>query len=354
MSLPTSFLRQLLDTPGPSGFETSPARIWRAEAEKIADRVDVDVTGNSTATINPDGNPAVMLAGHIDEIGLMIVHVDDEGYLFFQTIGGWDTQVLVGQRVLIAGREGPVTGVIGKNAIHLMKEEDREKVSETTDLWIDIGASNKEAALERIRLGDAAVIDASAKDLPGNRLVSRSIDNRIGAFVVLETLRQLAEDRPVARVSAVATAQEEIGYTGGGARPLASAMAPAVAIAVDVTHATDYPGVEKKEAGDFKLGGGPILTRGSTTNPVLFEFLSDIATREEIPFGISAAPRDTGTDADSIHNAHHGIATGVVSIPNRYMHSPNEMIDLADVEATIRLLVAFSRALTPETDFIPR
>jgi putative aminopeptidase FrvX len=353
---PTSlvFLKQLLDAPGPSGFETAPAAVWREEAAGLADAVEADVSGNSVAVLNPGGAPKVMLAGHIDEIGLMIVHVDDDGFLYFQGIGGWDSQVLVGQRVVIAARGGAVDGVIGKKPIHLIKTEDRDKVTKISDLWIDIGAKDRKDALARVRVGDAAVIAGGAIELPNGRLVSRSIDNRIGAFVVLEALRLLRGRRFRAAVHAVATTQEEIGWSGGGARTSAAGIDPAVALVVDVTHATDNPGVEKKEVGDFRLGGGPVLARGSAVNPVVFEMLAETAERERIPYNIQAAPRDTGTDADAIYTAQRGIATGLISIPNRYMHSPSEMVDLGDLERAARLLAGFARRVTPTTDFTPR
>jgi endoglucanase len=284
----------------------------------------------------------------------MIVHVDDEGYLYFSTIGGWDAQVLVGQRVVIMAKEGPVAGVIGKKAIHLIKNDERDKVSKPSDLWIDIGAANKKDAQKRVRIGDPAVLASVAIEFPNGRLVSRSIDNRIGAFVVLEALRLLAKKKPKAGAFAVATAQEEIAWTGGGARVSAIHLTPKVAMVVDVTHATDHPGVEKKEVGDFKLGGGPVLSRGSVVNPILFDLLVETAEEEKIPYTIQAAPRDTGTDADAIYTASHGVATALVSVPNRYMHSPNEMIDLADLERAAQLLAAVTRKITDKTDFTPR
>jgi endoglucanase len=347
-------LRTLLDAPGPSGFETAPAIVWREEAGTIAKAVHADVTGNSVAVLNPDGAPKVMLAGHIDEIGLMIVHVDDDGFLYFQGIGGWDSQVLVGQRVQIAAKVGPVPGVIGKKPIHLIKTEDRDKASKITDLWIDIGAKDREDALTRVRVGDPAVIATGSVELPNGRLASRSIDNRIGAFVVLEALRLLRNTRLRAAVHAVATSQEEISWSGGGARTSAAGIDPAVAIVVDVTHATDNPGVEKKEVGDIRLGGGPVLARGSAVNAAVFEMLAETAEREKIPYAIQAAPRDTGTDADAIYTAQRGIATGLVSIPNRYMHSPSQMADLGDLDRAAKLLAAFAKRVTPETDFTPR
>jgi endoglucanase len=280
--------------------------------------------------------------------------VDDEGFCYFSPIGGWDPQVLVGQRVSIIAKNGAVPGVIGKRAVHLIKADERDKVSKPADLWIDIGAKNRTDALKRVRVGDAAVLAATAVELPNGRLVSRSIDNRIGAFTVLEALRLLARRRPKAAVHAVATTQEEIALTGGGARTSATGLDPAVAIVVDVTHATDHPQVEKKEHGDTKLGNGPVLYRGSAINPVVFDLLVETAEAEEIPYVVGAAPRDTGTDADAIFNARRGIPTGLVSVANRYMHSPNEMVDLADLERTAALLAAFARRVTARTDFTPR
>jgi putative aminopeptidase FrvX len=349
-----ALLKSLLDSPGPSSFESAPARIWRADAEKFADQVRVDTGGNSYATVNGTGKPRIMFAGHIDEIGVMITHIDDEGFLYFDTIGGWDSQVFVGQRVLLIGQAGLVTGVIGKKAIHLMEKEDREKVSKTTDLWIDIGAANRADATARVRIGDAGVLAAGVQEFPGGKLVSRSLDNRIGAFVVLEALRLLARERPTASVTAVATSQEEIAYTGGGARTSATGLEADVAIVVDVTHATDYPGMEKKHHGDVKLGGGPILSRGSAINSAVFNLLVQVADAEKIPYTLQAAPRWTGTDADAIFTAHRGVATGLVSVPLRYMHSPNEMIALNDVEQAARILAAFARKVGPTTDFVPR
>lgn len=352
------FLHRLLDAPGPSGFERTPARLWRAEAEPFAE-VRVDAHGNSYATLGPRSAsrarpPRLMLAGHIDEIGIMVTHVDEEGFVYFDPIGGWDTQIFVGQRVLLLGREGHVPGVIGKQAIHLMKPEDRDKVSKVADLWIDIGAASKAEALQRLRVGDAGVLASSVLELPNGRLVSRSLDNRTGAFVVLEALRLLSADLPEVEVTAVATTQEEISYSGGGARTSAHGLEPMAAVVVDVTHATDFPGAEKKRHGEVKLGGGPVLSRGSAISPVVFDLLVEAAEAEGIPYTLSAAPRMTGTDADAIFTAHRGIPTGLVSIPNRYMHSPNEMVAWEDLERAARLLAAFARRLTPDSEFIAR
>jgi len=348
------FLKRLLDSAGPSSFETQPARIWRAEAESFADQVEVDISGNSFASLKPGSTPRIMLAGHIDEIGVMITYIDDDGFLTFDPIGGWDHQVFVGQRVQLLGAGGPVTGVIGKKAIHLMDKEDRDKVSKAEDLWIDIGAANRKEVEARVRIGDAGVLASGVLEFPNGRVVSRSLDNRIGSFVVLEALRLLARDRAEVGVTAAATTREEIAYTGGGARTGATRVDPLVAIVVDVTHATDYPGVEKRKHGDLKLGGGPTITRGASMNPVVTRLLVEAAEAEKIPFTFEAAPRDTSTDADNIFTAHRGIATSLVSVPLRYMHSPNEMAALEDIEKTARLLAAFCRRVTPATDFIPR
>jgi putative aminopeptidase FrvX len=351
-----TFLKTLLDTPGPSAFEAAPARLWRTEAGRFAGQVEADVSGNSLATVNAEGRPRVMFAGHIDEIGVMVTHIDDDGFLSFDAIGGWDPQVFVGQRVRLLGRGGPVIGVVGKKAIHIMDKEDREKVSKVEDLWIDVGATSRGEAERRLRIGDPGVLAAGVMEFPNDRLVSRSIDNRIGAFVVLEALRLLAGEAGglAASVTAVATTREEIASHGGGARSSAVALEPDVAIVIDVTHATDYPGIEKRRHGDYRLGGGPVLSRGASVSEVVFELLAAAADAEKIPYTIEAASRDTHTDAEAIFNAHRGVATALVSVPNRYMHSPNEMIALEDLERTARLLAAFARRLRPDTDFVPR
>lgn len=345
------FLKRLLSTPGPSGDEAGTARVWREEAATFADDIRTDVRG-STLAILDGGAPRVLLTGHIDEIGLMVSYIDDDGYLSFAGVGGWDPQVLVGQRVRLLGRQGDVIGVIGKKPIHLLKPDEREKASKIEDLWIDIGARNRAEAQERVRIGAVGVIDAGVYEFPNGRVVSRGMDDRIGAFTVLEALRLLAQDRPQASVAAVATSQEEI--TFAGAYTAAFSFEPQVAIVVDVTFATDHPDSDKKQHGDVKLGGGPVLSRGSANSPVVYDMLLETAEREGIPYSIQISPRYTGTDADAIHISRGGVATAVVSIPNRYMHSPNEMIEMADVENTARLIAAFVRSLTPETDLIPR
>jgi len=348
-----TFLKKLLDTPGPSGFEAAPAKVWRDYAKKFS-KVSGDVAGNSLAEVNGGGKPTIMLAGHIDEIGVIINYIDDQGYAYIQPIGGWDPQVLIGQRLRFVGRDGEVFGVVGKKPIHLIKPEEREKAAKFTDLWVDIGAKTKKEAEKMVSVGDAGVIDSHSMEFPNGRLVSRSIDDRIGAFVVLEALRRYADKPGPAKVVAVATTQEEIGYRGGGAGICATCIGPQMAIVVDVTFAIDHPGVEKKEYGDAAIEGGPVLTRGSIISPVVVALLQKTAVAKKIPFSLHAAGRETSTDADAIHIAREGVATGLVSVPNRYMHSPNELVSLQDIDHAAELIAETCRAVSSKTDFTAR
>ena len=348
------FLERLLEAPGPSGFEARAARVWREEARTFSSDVWADVHGNSFAALDGDRHPKVMLAGHVDEIGLQITHVDEKGFLYVDAIGGWDAQVLVGQRVRVMGRDEEVIGVLGKKPIHLMKPEDRKKASEVQDLWVDLGAGSAEEVREMgVRVGDPIVLGGGLQRLAGDRIASRAIDNRVGAYVVLEALRLLAEEPALhAGTVAVATVQEEIGYSGGGARSSAFQLEPQVAIVVDVTFATDVPDANKKELGEHSLGGGPVLTRGSSTHPLVFERMADVAEEEGIPYSVQAAPRASRTDADGIFLVRSGVPTGLISIPNRYMHSPNEVISIADLQSAARLMASFVRRLEADTTFV--
>jgi putative aminopeptidase FrvX len=349
MAIP-DVLRALLTAPGPSGYETAPARAWREAAGAFAD-VSSDIVGSSIARAKGTGDgPLLAVVGHIDEIGLVVRHIDDKGYLWFGDIGGWDTQILIGQRVEIITRDGPITGVVGKKPIHLLKDDERKKVPELKQLHIDIGAKDGDDARERVRVGDVAVIAGEPAELPHDRVVSRSLDNRLGAFVALETARLVAEAGGApGDVVAVAAAQEEI--TFAGARTSAFALEPRVAIVVDVTFATDAPGIEEREQGKHELGSGPVITRGATIHPAVFELLHETAEAHDIPFTVYASGPYTGTDADAIHLSRSGVATGVVSIPLRYMHSPVELIQLDDVHNAARLIAAFAQRLGPGTSF---
>lgn len=342
------FLWRLLETASPSGFETEAARVWRTEAESFADEVTVDSSGTSYARLRGDG-PRVMIEGHIDEIGVMISHIDDDGYLWFQPIGGWDDQVLVGQRIRVLGANGPVVGVIGKRPRHQLDADDLNKVSKIKTLWIDIGAKDVDDARSRVAIGDPGVIEQPLIHLSDDLIASRGLDNRVGAFVALEALRLLAQgDRPALDIWAVATSQEEI--TFGGATTSAFNLDPTVSIAIDVTHATDHPDADVRGNGLVKMGGGPALARGSAVHPGVHERLVAAAREEGIPHVIESTPRSTGTDADAIAYVRSGIPTGIVSIPNRYMHSPSEIVSLTDLENCARVIAAFTRRFGPDTD----
>ena len=343
-------LRTLLTSPGPSGHEQAPAAAWRESAAGFAE-VSTDTLGSVVARVaGTGGGPLLTVVGHIDEIGLIVTHIDDEGFLWFRGVGGWDWQILVGQRVELATRDGRIPGVVGRKPIHLLKDEERKKVVEMETLHIDIGAKDGDEARSLVRVGDTAVIAAEPVELPNGRIVSRSMDNRLGAWVAHEAARLVAEaGGSPGDVAAVAAAQEEI--TLGGARTTAFALDPACAIVVDVTHATDAPGVDPRREGKHELGSGPVLTRGTVVNPRLFELLHDTAEAEDIQFTVEATGGRTGTDADAVHFSRAGVPIAVVSIPLRYMHSPVEMVQLSDVEACARLIAAAARRLEPGFSF---
>lgn len=343
------FLFNLLGTASPSGFEEEAGRVWRAEAETFADEVTVDSSGNSYARLKGNG-PRVMIEGHIDEIGVMISHIDDDGFLWFKPIGGWDDQVLVGQRIRIAGKHGPVVGVIGKKPIHFMDGEERNKVSKIKSLWIDIGAKSAEEALQRVSLGDAGVIEQPILEMGDDLISCRGLDNRVGAFVALEALRMLADgERPAADVWAVAPVQEEIGLYG--ARTSAFGLEPDLAIAIDLTLATDHPDSSIRDWGLVKMGGGPAFARGASIHPQMFRMLVEAADAEGITYSVETAPSSSGTDADAISRVRAGIPTGLVSVPGRYVHSPSETISLTDTWNSSRVIAALVRRLDPDLDF---
>lgn len=345
MSTP-DLLDKLLRAGAPSGYEGPAAEVWR-EAASFAE-VSVDGIGSTIARVG-EASPLLAVVGHIDEIGLIVTHIDEKGFLWFAPVGGWDPQVLVGQRVEVRGKDGLVPGVAGRKPIHLLEADQRKKVVELKGMHIDIGADGREEAEELVRVGDPVVIRAEPMAVAGERLVSRAMDNRLGAYVALESLRRCAEgDGPGGSFAAVAAVQEEIGLFG--ARTAAFQVRPDIAVAVDVTHATDAPGVDEKEIGSHSFGSGPAIGRGSTLSPKVFELLVETAEAEGIPYSISASGRGTSTDADVLQISRAGIPTGLVSIPLRYMHSPVEMVDLRDVEAAVELLAAFGSRLSDDVD----
>jgi putative aminopeptidase FrvX len=343
---PPDLLEKLLRAGAPSGYEGPAAEVWR-EAASFAE-LSTDGLGSSIARVG-EASPLLAVVGHIDEIGLIVTHVDEKGFLWFAPVGGWDPQILVGQRVEVRGKEGLVPGVVGRKPIHLLEADQRKKVVELKGMHIDIGAGSREEAEGLIRVGDPVVIRAEPMPVAGERLVSRAMDNRLGAYVALESLRRCAEGKgPGGSFAAVAAVQEEIGLFG--ARTAAFQVRPDIAVAVDVTHATDAPGVDEKEIGSHALGSGPAIGRGSTLSPKVFELLVETAEAEGIEYSVSASGRGTSTDADVLQISRAGIPTGLVSIPLRYMHSPVEMVDLRDVEATVELLAAFGARLSDDID----
>ena len=345
-----AFLKELLDARSPSGYEDEARAVVRRHVEKAADSFEVDALGNCLATLNAKGAPTLMLAGHIDELGLIVKHVDAKGYLYFDVIGGHDRSLISGRRVSILGRKGIVKGVVGKRALHLMTPEDRKKVPLLHQMWIDVGAKDRDEALSFITIGDPAVYDQSFELIRGSVATARAFDNKTGAYAVNETLKRLAKGRKrTAKIVAVSTSQEEIGVRG--ATTAAHLVNPDLGIAVDVSHATDHPDADNRKYGKFKLGGGPILARGPNIHPAVFERLMECAEQSAIPVQIEAEPRPTGTDARAIQMARDGVPTGLVGIPLRYMHTPSEMIDLEDLENVVRLLVAFARSLKKGESF---
>ena len=345
------FFRQIANTPSPSGYEQRAGELYRRYTREFADSVQTDVMGNVIAALNPTGKPRVMFAGHMDEIGFIVKYISEEGFLYFGPIGGHDPVIPVGQRVLVHTRSGAVAGVIGKKPIHLLEDEECSKAPKLHDLWIDIGATSKADAQSVVRIGDPVTIDVEFRELRNGFATARGFDNKMGAFIVAEALRLLAEDRPNAAVFAVATVQEEIGLRG--ARTSAYGVDPLVGIAVDVTHATDYPSVDKKRVGEILPGKGPVICRGANINPRVFEMLVETAESEGIPYQIEAAGGGTGTDANAMQISRAGMATGLVSVPLRYMHTPCELLALADVENAARLLASFTRRVNEHISFIP-
>ena len=348
------FLKRLLDIPSPSGFEEEAIRFWTRKMARHADRIEKDVHGNAMAALNEKGSPRVMLAGHIDEIGFMVTHVSDEGFLSFSQLGGHDRQIIQGMRVKIMTAKGPVMGLLGKKPVHLMRGDEGRKVPETSDLWIDIGAKDGKEAKKMVEIGSHAVVDMGFARMPNRLAVARGFDDRIGAFVAAEALRKLRGKRPKAAVFSVATVQEEVGLRG--AMTSTFRVRPDVGIAVDVTHAIDYPGVGGKErarGSDNKLGKGPAITRGPNINPKVYSRLVAAAKKRKIPYQVEADAGIPGTDAAVIQISRAGVASGLIGIPNRYMHTPCEVVSLEDVENASSLLAQFILDLSPRTNFIP-
>lgn len=343
-------LRALLTAPGPSGHEEEPARVWREAASAFAE-VSSDTLGTSFARVRSgDGAPTLALVGHIDEIGVAVTNIEDSGLLSFTTVGGISPEMLMGQRFELLTRNGPVIAVVGRKRIQPEQLRDRPR-AELVDLHLDIGATDREDAERFVRVGDAGVWNGAPVELPNGRLLSRALDNRLGAYIALEAARRIAESGEAkVDVVAVAAVQEEIGLYG--ARAAAYGLDPQVAIAIDVTGATDYPGGDPRRVGKIELGMGAMIARGPTLNKVVGNLLDEAAEAEGLKHAYEVYSRTTSTDADEIHLTRAGIPTGLISIPTRYLHSPTEICDLADVEAIVKVIVAFAKRLSPDQSFV--
>ncbi len=351
-----AFLKSLLETPSASGFEQAIQEVVRGWARHYADEVRTDRHGNVIAVRYPDRKSAgegqrVMLAGHCDQIALMVQHIDDNGFLYVQPIGGWDMQVLLGQNLTIWARGGPIAGVVARRAIHLMTAEERKKVPEFTDVWVDIGAKDGKEARELVTFGDSVTFALGYRPLRNGLAASPAMDDKVGLWVVMEALRLLHGKDLQVPVYCVSTVQEEIGLRG--ATTSTYGIHPTVGIAVDVCHATDTPGNDKKQLGETKLGDGPVLFRGPNINPHVFERLQATAQSREIAMQVRGVPRGTGTDANVMQLTRDGVATGLVGIPNRYMHSPVEVVCLEDLDRAAQLLAEFCMNVTPQVDWTP-
>jgi endoglucanase len=350
------FLEQLLDAPSPSGYEQPAQRVFRDYVATYCDELTTDVMGNVFARVAGKGKdlPRVMVVGHTDEIGLQVKYTDDRGFLYFAAVGGVDAHLTPGKRVNIHTAAGPLVGVIGKKPIHLMDAKDRETVVKLEAQYIDIGAKDKKEAQKLVRVGDAVTFESSFTRLQGDRVASRGFDDKAGCFVVAEVLRLVKASGKKLNVDlyGVSSVQEEIGLRGGTTS--CYTINPDVGICVEVDFATDQPDVEKKHNGEVGLGKGPILARGANINPHLFELLTTAAEKEKIAIQHTASPRATGTDANVMQISRGGVATALVKIPLRYMHTPVETVSLGDLEDAARLIVAVLGRITSKAEFIPR
>lgn len=344
-------LKRILETPSPSGYERPIQDVVRQYVGDFADTVRTDLHGNVIAAVNPGAELRVMLAGHCDQIGLLVQYIDDQGFLWIQPIGGWDPQMLVGQHMTVWTQSGPVAGVISRKPIHLLTDEERKQVVKLKDLWIDIGAKDKQEASELVRVGDPVTFSLAYRELRNGLAFSPGMDNKVGLWVAIEALRRVDKSKLQCAFYAVSTVQEEVGLRG--AKTSAYAIDPQIGIAIDVTHATDCPTIDKKQEGEVALGKGPVLYRGPNMSPPLLEQLIATAKQHSIDYQLGAVSRPTGTDANSIQINRAGVATALVSIPNRYMHSPVEVIALDDIDRAADLLARFAESLSADADMTP-
>ncbi|NJD37806.1 MAG: M42 family metallopeptidase [Geobacter sp.] len=350
-----AFLERLLEAPSPSGYEQPAQRVFREYIAPFC-QVSSDVMGNVYGFIPGQGKdrPKVMLVGHSDEIGLQVKYIDDKGFIYFAAIGGVDAHLTPGKVVHIHTADGPLTGVVGKRPIHLMDTKDRETVVKLEAQYIDIGAKDKKEAQKLVRVGDCITFSSSFTRLLGDRVASRGFDDKAGSFVVAEVLRLVAQEKkkPAVDLYGVSSVQEEIGLRGGTTSSYT--VNPDIGICIEVDFATDQPDVERKHNGEVALGKGPILTRGANINHALFELLYSAAQKEKIAVQLTANPRATGTDANVMQISRGGVATALVKLPLRYMHTPVEVLSLGDLEQAARLIVAALKQIRLKSDFIPQ
>ena len=341
-----AFLFRLLQTPSPTGWEADGQRIWAKYANRYSDKVNSDAYGNAWATLKGSNKRprSVMLEAHADEIGFIVKHISDDGYLYVDRLGGIDHATGRGRRVTIMTEKGTVPGVIGNTAIHIRDRNNGEKAPEVYDLYVDIGASKRKEVMQMgIRVGNPMVYSDRPEEFGNGRIVGRALDNRIGGFIIAQVMKRLSKDKPHATVHAANCVHEEIG--GLGARMVAHRLKPDVCVVLDVTHATDSPGIKTEKHGSVTLGDGPTLTHGAANQVNVVKRLMKVAKKAEIPLQHEAASRFTGTDADGIYHSRDGIPTALVSLPLRYMHSVVEMADLKDVESVIHLLTEFAKSI---------
>ncbi len=345
------FLQQLINTPSPSGHEARGQRVWLDYVAPYAEETFSDPYGNTVAVLNKGGSPRLMLAAHADEISMVVNYINDQGFVYVRKMGGVDPAITKAQRVVVHARGGPVNGVVGNVAPHLMKSDPDRKPPKMEDLFVDIGARNRKEAEKLIRVGDPITMSDQFELLRNDLAVARAFDNRVGTFAVAEALRQLSEDKRhlQAEVLAVSNIMEEVGLLG--ARQIAYTLKPDVALVVDVTHATDYPTVSQQQHGDVKIGRGPTLTHGGCNHPEVVARLEAVAKARRIPLQHEATSNNTGTDTDVIFWTRGGIPSALVSLPNRYMHSPVEVVSLKDLEQIPPLLAAFARSLKKGEEF---
>jgi len=352
------FFRSAIETPSPSGYEQPVQRLVREYVAPFADEVRSDVHGNVIASVGDKSGPRLLLAGHCDQIGMLVTNIDEEGYIYAQTIGGWDPQQLIGQAMTIWTDGGPVPAVISRKPIHLLNENERKQVVQLEQLWLDIGAKNKAMAQATIRIGDCITLALRYQSLMNEMVSGPGMDNKTGMWSVIDALRRAVElsnasEQPLpCHLHSVSTVQEEIGLRG--AKTAAGSIDPAVAIAVDVTHASDCPTIDKHQQGDIKIGGGPVIFRGPNMNPAVVTRLISLAEKNSIPYQLAATGRATPNDANVLQIHGGGVATGLIAIPNRYMHSAVEVISLCDIDHVAQLLAHFATSLTPQCDFVPQ